>query len=322
MTPRRFVLPVCIPLLLLAATAVHGQLVEPTFTAEDDALITPLVVQYARLALYVGVPAMLGAIVALALLGVGSRGAESSAGAGFGPQLPVELRSVNVLGARYDLDTYSGIVTAEKTVVDQTTTTTVQVQGGTYGYGYMPWSTTSTTTTTRTNIVWLRYPDGSEGVWSFTNNDFHVAVGQVVSLVTRRNKKGKHECVLAYNHSGGQTERFSLLGIHRLGMISWLAATAAGVAVLMWVVPQFVAAAMNTLGPDHAWTRLMQSSTLSYLTPVTVISAVVALVAYLVALAVFVQLRERMFRARHQPGIRAFLQASTGTLKQQFASPP
>lgn len=326
MLPRRILIPCCAGLLLLGVTsALRAQGLEPEFSPEANALAEG----YLLNALYVGLAAMFAVIAVLALLGIGSRGLRARAGEDKGPQLPAELRTVRVAGASYGLETFSGVVTSEKTIVKQdvsVTVTNAPVMGGTYHSGYWPWSTTTTVTSTVTHVIWLRYPDGGAGAWTLTGVDFHVAVGQVVSFVARPIKGGQHACVIAYNHAGGQFLRFSLFSAHRLaGLLSWLAATVVGVLVLYWIMPQLVDLMIADAGAaiaetEFAWLLERRPPMSMTIVPFTVIAAVIALVPFLVSLAVFAPLRERLFRSRYQGAIRDFLKASTATLKQKLGA--
>jgi hypothetical protein len=148
----------------------------------------------------------------------------------------------------------------------------------------------------------------------------------VVSFVARPIKGEKYACVLAYNHAGGQFLRLSTFSAHRLaGLLSWLAATVVGVLALYWLLPQLldmmIADAGNAIAnTEFAWLLERRPSLALTILPFTLIAAAVALVPFLVSLAVLVPLRELLFRGRYEGGIRDFLSASTTGLRQRLGA--
>lgn len=262
--------------------------------------------------------AMFAAALLVAVFGPGrGRPKQGAAGDEKGPQLPPSLRSVHVLGKTYALDTYSGQVTDEKTWSETDVHVSHTVSGP--GTPESSWPTTSqvsvTTTTTKKDRVWLRYPDGGEGAWHFTNGQLAVARGQLVSLVTRGTKQGNHDCLIGYNHNSGQFDTFNFRAAHAIPQLwTWLGATAVGTLGAAWGWTAAIESFMAQFAPGMPATPM---DTYVWIVAFCA-AAIVALVPYFVALLAIPGIRTLQFRTRYLPGIRQFLQSSTPELRQQL----
>lgn len=247
----------------------------------------------------------------LATLRVGSRSQPGSASDGKSQQLPPDLRSVAVLGARYSLDVFQGKVLSEKTWTE--TTTRTEFTGGqwqTPGLVYPPWAApghvSMSTATTRKDQVMLRYADGSAGAWSFTNSKLAVAPDQVISLIARRTQPGDYDCLMGYNHETRQLLTFNFGGVHSIASLaSWLGATAAGAAGLVWGWQAGMQSYMSQAMPGTP----ASPPGLFLWAVMAGCAAVIAIVPLTIARIVVPWLRTAVFKRRYLPGIRRFLQS-------------
>lgn len=250
----------------------------------------------------------------LAALGVGSRSRPASAGPGQGPQLPVDLRVVSVLGARYEIDVFSGTVLSEKTWIEtRTEPTYVGGQWQQAGPLSAPWGQPGyvvlTTKTTRKDNIVLRHPDGTHSAWHFTNTDLIVAQGQTVTLLARTTRSGACDCLVGYNDDTRQLSIVSFVGAHSIaGLTSWLAAIAIGAAGFVWGWQAAIQSFMGQAAPG-----VSASPPGLYIWGVMAgCAAVVALVPLVVAQLIVPALRTAIFKRRYLPGILNHLRLNRG----------
>jgi hypothetical protein len=245
----------------------------------------------------------------LAALGVGSRSRPASATESQGPQLPDDVRRVSVLGARYDLDAFTGTVLSEKSWTETTTTTTVTGGQWQASGSYAPWSqpgsVSVTTTTTRKDDIILRHRDGSASAWHFTNSDLIVAPGETVTFLARTTKAGSRDCLVACNRDTGQVTTFGFAGAHSIpGFVAWLAAVAVGAVGFVWgwqaAMQAFVAQALPGMPASPAGLYIWGV--------MAVCAGVIGMVPLVMAGTVIPALRTASFNRRYLPGIIAFLQ--------------
>jgi hypothetical protein len=261
----------------------------------------------------------------LALTGLGTTN-RSAVISGKGPQLADHLRNVSILGSKYDLDVYTCSVMSEKGWTETTveTTTTVGSNWTPSGSWQTPMSPSTHVSVSSTSIkkdqVRVRYPDRTRGTWEFTNINFVVAPGDIISLVARK-VGDQHECLLAYNHESSQFLGLNLRHAHAIsGRLSWLVVTVLGALGASWGWTAAVLEVINDYGPQlglPAGTPATPMDTTLWITAF-VIASVVASVPLYICGQLLPRIRTMIFKTTVMPGVKHFLQVTTTDARKSF----
>jgi hypothetical protein len=262
----------------------------------------------------------------LALTGLGTTN-RSAAISGKGPQLADHLRSVSILGSKYDLDVYTCHVMSEKSWTETTVETTTTTVGGNWtpsGSWQTPMSPSTHVSVSSTSVnkdqVRVRYPDRTRGTWEFTNMNFVVAPGDIISLVARK-VGGQHECLLAYNHDSSQFVGCNLRHAHAIyGKLTWLVVTVLGALGASWGWTAAILEVINDYGPQlglPAGTPATPMDTTLWITAF-VIGSVVASVPLYICGQLLPRIRTKIFKTTVVPGVKHFLQVTTPDARKSF----
>jgi len=323
-TQKKYAVLVIAILLSCVATIAAAQ-VTGDVTPEDAEELLQYLRTFAVPRWWMTFAAMCIAPWLLALIGLGSRNS-SAAISGKGPQMTDHLRSVSILGSKYDLDVYTCNVMSEKSWTETTVETTTTV-GGNWtpsGSWQTPMSPSTHVSVSSTSVkkdqVRVRYPDRTRGTWEFTNVNFVVAPGDIISLVARR-VGDQHECLLGYNHDSGQFLSFNLLHTHAIsGKLTWLVVAVLGALGASWGWSAAILAVINDYGPQLGLPAGVPATPMDTTLWITafVIGSVVASLPLLVCSLLLPRIRTMIFKPTVMPGVKHFLQVATTDARKSF----
>jgi hypothetical protein len=231
------------------------------------------------------------------------------------PAMPESLRVVSLPGVEYCVETSCGIVIEKETTI-ATTVHTTTTGGQAYAVGnevhFTPSQTQTTASSVRTDLIWVRTPEGREESWSFTGGTFKARTGQIITLITRTLPDGSSERLFVYNHATGQLEWCDGIGhanavSHTAAWWSAFAISSVGMAIAVEI--------LLSIGPDPiqgliGWVAAW------------IVGAIPAVIAAFVVEGVVhrgvARRRNAPFVDRYVPGFREYLEQITPALQKRL----
>jgi len=239
-------------------------------------------------------------------------------------KLPESLRAFQVLGARYELETQSGLVIEEKTW-SETYVNVSTTPGSTQGVGneayYTPGSTYTSSTAVQKDRVWVRTLDGHETAWTFTGGTFPTRQGHVITGIFRRLSNGSSAFFMAYNHTTGQLQMFDAADqVDKVRkFLPWVVTTVLGTAGFIFGASKIFQALMGTAGSTAAGE--VQALALAVAISGSGCFFGAASFAWIFASLARGRVgrqRGRMFESHYKPAFLRFLQQSTPALLKRL----
>lgn len=321
---RKYLAFVTVIMLSVVATIAAAQ-VTGEVTPEDAEELLRYLQTYAVPRWWLVFAAMCVAPWLLAFIGLGGSN-RSAAITGYGPQPADHLRKVSILGSKYNLEVYTCKVMNEKSWTETTYETTTTVGGNWSGSGYWqtsmsPYTQVSTTSTsTKKDQVRVRYPDRTRGSWEFTNMNFVVEPGDIISLVARK-VGNQHECLLAYNHDSTQFLSFSLLHTHAIsGRLTWIVLTLIGALGASWGWSAAILEVIKDYVPQLGLPADVPATPMdtSVWIAAFLAGSIVASIPLFICGALLPKIRTMIFKTTIMPGVKYFLQSITAEVRHSF----